>query len=47
MYNYLESMKSDIKDYIKNEVNTSNYSDREELENKLKLVKNLVSLMKQ
>ena len=35
MYNYLESMKSDIKDYIKNEVNTSNYSDREELENDL------------
>lgn len=35
MYNYLEAMKSDIKDYIKNEVNTSNYSDREELENDL------------
>ena len=35
MYNYLETMKSDIKDYIKNEVNTSDYSDREELENNL------------
>lgn len=35
MYNYLEAMKSDIKDYIKNEVNISNYSDREELENDL------------
>lgn len=35
MYNYLEAMKSDIKDYIKNEVNTANYSDREELENDL------------
>ena len=35
MYNYLESMKTDIKDYIKNEVNTSDYSDREELENNL------------
>nr|DAW20682.1 MAG TPA: hypothetical protein [Caudoviricetes sp.] len=35
MYNYLEAMKFDIKDYIKNEVNTSNYSDREELENDL------------
>lgn len=35
MYNYLKAMKSDIKDYIKNEVNTSNYSDREELENDL------------
>ena len=35
MYNYLEAMKSDIKDYIKNEVNTANYSDREELENNL------------
>ena len=35
MYNYLEAIKSDIKDYIENEVNTSNYSDREELENDL------------
>lgn len=35
MYNYLEAMKSDIKDYIKNKINTFNYSDREELENDL------------
>lgn len=35
MYNYLDAMKSDIKDYIKNEVNTVNYSNREELENDL------------
>lgn len=35
MYNYLKAMKSDIKDYIKNEVNISYYSDREELENDL------------
>ncbi len=35
MYNYLEAMKSDIKDYIKNEINTTNYFDREELENDL------------
>lgn len=35
MYNYLEAMKSDIKDYIKNEINTANYSDREELESDL------------
>lgn len=35
MYNYLESMKSDIKDYIKNEINTANYSDRDELESDL------------
>jgi hypothetical protein len=35
MYNYLKAMKSDIKDYIKNEVNISYYSDREKLENDL------------
>lgn len=35
MYNYLEAMKSDIMDYIKNEINTANYSDREELESDL------------
>lgn len=35
MYNYLEAMKSDIKDYIKNEINTVNYSDRDELESDL------------
>lgn len=35
MYNYLEAMKSDIMDYIKNEINTANYSDRDELESDL------------
>ena len=35
MYDYLEAMKSDIMDYIRNEVNTSEFSDREDLENKL------------
>ena len=35
MYNYLKAMKSDIKNYIENEINTSNYSDREELESDL------------
>lgn len=39
MYDYLEAMKSDIKDYIKNEVNPAEYSDREELET-LKVVIN-------
>lgn len=34
-YDYLEAMKSDIMDYIRNEVNTNEFSDREELENKL------------
>lgn len=34
-YNYLESMKADIKDYIENEVSISEYSDREELEQSL------------
>ena len=35
MYNYLEAMKSDIMDYIRNEVNTNEFADREDLENKL------------
>lgn len=35
MYNYLDAMKNDIEDYIKNEINTANYSDREELESDL------------
>lgn len=35
LYDYLEAMKSDIKDYIKNEVNPAEYSDREELESAL------------
>lgn len=32
MYNYLEAMKSDIMDYIRNEVNTNEYADRDELD---------------
>ena len=35
MYNYLEAMKSDIMDYIRDEVNTSEFSSREELEEHL------------
>ena len=35
MYNYLDVMKNDIEDYIKNEINTANYSDRDELESDL------------
>ena len=35
MYNYLEAMKQDIMDYIRNEVNTSEFSSREELEESL------------
>ena len=35
MYNYLEAMKSDIMDYIHNEVNTNEYADRDELEESL------------
>ena len=35
MYNYLNAMKNDIEDYIKNEINTANYSDRYELESDL------------
>lgn len=35
MYNYLETMKSDIMDYIRNEVNTNEFSTREELEESL------------
>lgn len=31
-YNYIEAMKEDIKEYIKNEVTLSDYSDRDELE---------------
>ena len=34
-YDYLEAMKSDVLDYIREEVNASEFSDREELENKL------------
>ena len=35
MYNYLEAMKKDIINYIRDEVITEEFSDREELENKL------------
>lgn len=31
-YNYMEAMTKDIKEYIKNEVTLSDYSDRDELE---------------
>lgn len=34
-YNYMEAIKEDIKDYINEEVTLSNFSDREELEEKL------------
>lgn len=34
-YNYIEAMKEDIKEYIKNEVTLSDYSDRDELEKHL------------
>lgn len=34
-YNYLEAMVEDILEYIRNEVELSDYSDREELEEKL------------
>ena len=35
MYDYLEAMKSDIIDYIRNDVNTDEFSSREELEESL------------
>ena len=35
MYNYLEAMKQDIMDYIRNEVNTNEFASREELEESL------------
>ncbi len=31
-YNYMEAMTKDIKEYIKNEITLSDYSDRDELE---------------
>lgn len=34
-YYYMEEMKNDIKEYIDNEVNLKDFSDREELEEKL------------
>lgn len=32
MYNYLEEMKNDVMEYINNEIDLSNYEDRDELE---------------
>lgn len=34
-YNYLESIKADIKEYIENEITLKDFTDREELEQKL------------
>lgn len=34
-YNYLEAMKEDVKNYIMDEIETKDFSDREELEEKL------------
>ena len=34
-YNYLENIKEDVKEYIDNEINLKDFSDREELEEKL------------
>lgn len=34
-YNYLENIKADVKEYIDNEINLKDFSDREELEEKL------------
>ncbi len=34
-YNYMEAMIEDIKEYIKNEISLSDYSDRDELEEHL------------
>lgn len=35
MYNYLEAMKEDIKEYISNEINLADFADRDELESSL------------
>lgn len=35
MYNYLEAMKNDIKEYINNNINLADYADRDELESYL------------
>lgn len=35
MYNYLEAMKKDITEYINNEINLTDYADRDELESSL------------
>lgn len=34
-YNYLESIKEDVKEYINNEITLKDFTDREELEQKL------------
>lgn len=34
-YNYLEAVKEDVKDYIDNEIILSDFTSREELEEKL------------
>ena len=34
-YNYMEAMKEDIKEYIDNEINLKDFSNRDELEEKL------------
>ena len=34
-YNYLESIKADVKNYINNEITLKDFTDREELEQKL------------
>lgn len=34
-YNYLEAIKADVKEYIKNEITLSDFEDRQELEDKL------------
>lgn len=34
-YNYLESIKADVKNYIDNEITLKDFTDREELEQKL------------
>ena len=34
-YDYMEAMKADVLDYIREEVNVGEFSDREDLENKL------------
>lgn len=34
-YNYLENIKEDVKEYINNEINLKDFTDREELEQKL------------
>lgn len=35
IYNYMEAMKEDIKEYINNEVNLKDFTDRDDLEEKL------------